>query len=313
MEAFGRHDHEVRMHSATWSWWLARATAVCVALAATAGCSSDSGDDSSPARGPDHGIVEVDPSSIPLGENGGSSASNGGSASSSKGGEAGGSSRAGSVGSVGGTGPIGAPDARIGHQCETSADCPKGLSCHLDLSDYIGHKQCTLSCDADNDCLSVEKNSFCIGARICVHGCDTTTDCPEKSQCGAAGWCERTGPGSGVPYCDGFATPCGLLGDVRCGSSLGCHDDSQCGGVAQSCYSQFDSYSCSSQDGCYWSTLSKSCSGSARSCSSYSSSFSCESQDGCYFTARCAGTARSCQEIPVALCGTQPGCSERTN
>jgi len=311
MEAFGHYDHQSRMQSPSWSSWLGRTTAVCVVLVATA-C-SDSGDDSSPPRGPDHGIVEVDPSSIPLGENGGRSSSSGGSSNGAKGGEAGGTSRAGSTAGVGGSAPIGTTAATIGQPCETSSDCAKGLACHLDPSDYIGHKQCTLSCNADSDCLSVEKNSFCIGAHICVHACATAAACPDKSQCGVAGWCERTGPGSGVPFCDGVATPCSLLGGLQCGSSLGCHDDSRCGGVAESCYSQFDSYSCSSQDGCYWSSLSKNCSGSARSCSGYASSFSCESQDGCYFTARCAGTARSCRDVPVALCGTQPGCSERTN
>ncbi len=48
-----------------------------------------------------------------------------------------------------------------------------------------------------------------------------------------------------------------------------------CGGVASSCYSQFSSYACSSQRGCYWSSLTDSCSGSSWGCSLMSGSSSC--------------------------------------
>lgn len=263
------------------------------------GCSSDSG---TAPHGPEHGILDVDPDTIPIGENHGGS-----------GGRAGSPPQAGSAGTSGGSGPASTVNPTIGKPCEVSSDCAPGLSCRFD-TDYIAHKQCTTSCDVEATCLAVEPNSFCIGANVCVHACQSSADCPAKTLCNDNGWCERTGPGSGVPYCGGFATPCELLvDDLQCIAALGCSDDSSCSGVAQSCYSQFDSFSCSSQDGCNWSSVLESCSGSAHSCSSYSFDFQCDSQAGCYFTPGCAGVARSCSEIPVALCSNQPGCSQQTD
>ena len=265
------------------------------ALVAGVACSSND-DPAQPApHGPDNGLVEVDPSSIPLGENkpaqGGSSAQGGGSATGGA--------------SPGSSNPIGKP-------CETSADCAAGLTCHMD-PDYISHKQCTTYCDSEDPCVAINKDSFCIGANVCVDACETDADCGPKTVCGSSGWCERTGPGSGVPYCGGFPTPCGLLTGFDCTGAFGCSDDSECGGVASSCYSQFSSFACTSQDGCFWSSSSDDCSGSAHSCITYSFDFQCETQDGCYWTPRCTGTPRECEEMPVTLCSNQPGCSMRTD
>jgi hypothetical protein len=246
------------------------------------------------------GIVEVDPDAVQLGENNGGRPSQGGSP---------------TRGGAGGGGTAGSPtkaQSPLGKACEGSSDCATGLSCHLD-ADYISHLQCTTDCDSDDPCEAIDENSFCIGAHVCVHACTTDADCPSKTRCNKSGWCERTGPGSGVPYCGGFATPCGLLTDSTCTSGLGCRDDSECSGSATGCYSQFDSFSCSSQDGCYWSSLSKSCSGSAHSCFSYSIRSSCEFQEGCYWTARCTGTPRDCNDVPVSLCSSQPGCVTQTD
>lgn len=265
------------------------------------GCSSD--DSSSPGpTGPSMGILEVDPNRIPLGE-GGRASSGGG-----KGNQSGAPHSAGSVqgGSVGAGGSTGKPLEKFGKPCETSADCPSGLFCNMD-SDYLAHKQCTMSCDDSPACDAAEKGAFCIGKHVCVHACETDADCGPKTICGSAGWCERTGPGSGVPYCAGIATPCALLDDLTCTSSSGCRDDSRCGGVAESCYSQFDSFSCNDVDGCYWS--SNSCSGSSHACSSISLRYSCTDQPGCRWNQDCTGTARSCDQIFTALCSTQPGCS----
>jgi hypothetical protein len=240
------------------------------------------------------GIVEVDPSDIPLGESTAGTGNVGGSL-----GNAG-------NGSTGGSQPGGA--MRVGKPCETSSDCPSGQTCHID-SDFISHKQCTLSCDSSAPCEAVEKTSFCIGAQVCVHACDSDADCGPKTRCGSAGWCERTGPGSGVPYCGGFATPCSLLAGPSCGLAFGCRDDSDCSGVADSCYSQFSSFACTSQDGCFWSSSSDDCSGSAHSCLGYSFDFQCTSQKGCNWRSSCTGTPYSCDDTPVALCANQPGCT----
>jgi hypothetical protein len=274
----------------------ARAQALLGVWLALSACSSDDSPSSGP-MGPSMGIVEVDPNRIPLGEGGraalGGSSSQGGAPS------AAGQANGGSTGKA---------LEKIGKPCETSADCPTGLSCRMD-SDYIAHKQCTLSCNDDATCKAAETSSFCIGANVCVHACNTQADCGPKTRCGSSGWCERTGPGSGVPYCGGLATPCALLSDFTCTSSSGCHDDSVCNGIAESCYSQFDSFSCNDVDGCYWSSASEQCSGSANSCSGFSLRSSCESQPGCSWSARCSGAPRSCDETLTALCSTQPGCS----
>jgi hypothetical protein len=268
---------------------LARTPWLFGAWLAFAACSSPDPADQTPA-GPAMGIVEVDPTRIPLGE-GGSSA------------HAGSGSGGGSI--------ITQPSGKtmlVGKPCETTTDCPTGQSCHMD-QDYIAHLQCTVSCDSDAPCEAIEKGSFCIGANVCVHACSSDADCGPKTRCGTSGWCERTGPGSGVPYCGGLATPCSLLSDTSCASALGCRDDSQCGGVSESCYSQFSSFSCNSQDGCFWSSSSDDCSGSAHSCSSYSFDFGCQSQAGCYWTPRCSGTPEACEDTPVSLCAQQPGCT----
>jgi hypothetical protein len=262
-------------------------------------CSS--GSDGSPPgpMGPSMGIIEVDPNRIPLGEGG--HAASGGST-----GQGGAPVTAGSPG--GGSDGGGKPLEKIGKPCETSADCPAGLNCRMD-PDYVAHKQCTVSCGDDASCAAVEAGAFCIGAGVCVHGCKAQADCGPKTRCGSNDWCERTGPGSGVPYCGGLATPCFLLTDSTCYSSSGCHDDSRCSGVPDSCYSQFDSYSCGKLDGCFWNSSSKSCSGSANSCSGIHTRFSCEDQTGCTWHSECSGTARSCDETLTALCSTQQGCS----
>jgi hypothetical protein len=262
-------------------------------------CSSDDPQNSGP-MGPSMGIVEVDPNRIQLGE-GGRISSGGGSS----------PSGAPSTGATSGTGGGSGGSTstaleKFGKPCETSADCPSGLSCRMD-PDYVSHKQCTASCSDSPECAAVEAGAFCIGAHVCVHACKTQADCGPQTRCGSAGWCERTGPGSGVPYCGGVATPCVLLTDSTCISSSGCHDDSRCSGSAESCYSQFDSFSCNDVEGCYWS--SNSCSGSPRSCSSFSGRYTCEDQPGCHWSSDCSGSARSCDQILTALCSTQPGCS----
>ncbi|MDF3065142.1 MAG: hypothetical protein K0R38_743 [Polyangiaceae bacterium] len=267
---------------------------------ALAACSSD-GESSSEPAGPSMGIVEVDPNRIPLGE-AGRPAQSGGSS-----GQGGSVNTGGSSGSGSGGSGSNKPLERIGKPCETTADCAQGLTCRED-SDYIAHQQCTVSCADSETCEGVEAGSFCIGANVCVHRCETNADCGPKTRCGTAGWCERTGPGSGVPYCGGVATPCSLATDTSCLLSSGCRDDSECTGFAESCYSQFDSFSCNDLDGCFWSSSSNQCSGSAYSCSTFKLRTSCEFQPGCRWSAQCNGTARSCDDTLAALCSNQPGC-----
>lgn len=303
---------------------VARATrnalASCFAFAALAGC----GDAGAPAgpRGPANGIIDVDVGSIPLGEGGAGAAghaSGGSSANGSQGGRgsANGASGAAPVAgaSSGGAGSSTLPPTRgVSTPCTLDSDCAAPLGCRIDNRDYIAAQQCTKACNSDEECsATLGKNSFCLGAHICVHACKSDADCVAKTHCNDSGWCERGGPGSGLPYCAGIATPCFGLSDLACISSRGCTNDAACTGSVHSCYSQFDSYSCTSIQGCYWSSSSKSCSGSARSCSSQSGSFSCADQPGCYWSGGCKGVPDPCAEQLISLCSNQPGCSLRTD
>lgn len=260
-------------------------------------------------------VVDVDGKVISAGSGGAGGA--GGRGGAGQGGSANGGSNGGRAGgptSVGGSGGGSTNTVNIlGTACESDGDCSGPLSCHHS-TDYIADRQCASSCDSNEQCTAkFGADSMCIGAHICVRTCTASTVCPAKSRCNDNGWCERSGPGSGVPYCSGFPTPCSLLSSLQCIGAYGCKDDSHCAGVASSCYSQFDSYSCSSQDGCYWSTSSKSCSGSARSCSSMLGSGTCALQDGCYWTGGCTGTPEACEEQYQTLCTNQPGCTLRTD
>ncbi len=260
---------------------------------ALAGCSGGGGDDDSSGGSSQGGSSTV---------GSGSSSSTTGSGGSSSGG----TSPTGGSGST----SAGLPGKGVGQPCETSADCEDGLNCHLDTTDYIAHKQCTASCFAEEECTDrFGDDTMCIGANICTLTCETDADCPEKSKCSEFGWCSRSGPGSGVPYCGGTAMPCSLLSGTECLLALGCSDDSDCSGVATSCYSMTTSFACTSQDGCFWSSSSESCSGSASSCILQPSEYFCTSQEGCSWQGGCSGTATACADLPVSLCAEQPGCS----
>lgn len=114
--------------------------------------------------------------------------------------------------------------------------------------------------------------------------------------------------GGGGDTCTGAATPCSLLSTFECDSTPGCSSSGDCGGSATSCYAYFDLVSCSSQDGCFWSSLDQDCSGSPQSCFSQVSQFSCDSQEGCTWTESCSGVATPCSLLTAATCTLQPGC-----
>jgi len=200
----------------------------------------------------------------------------------------------------------------VGKPCDSTADCTAPLTCHQDTSTYIGDQQCSTSCNSDADCTSLfSQYSMCIGAHICVTKCIVDSDCPAKTRCIDAGWCERTGPGSGIPYCTGSPTPCSLLTETQCFGSLGCTSNlGTCGGLADDCYAQFDDVSCYGVSGCFWDSSSSTCSGSADPCSLMAGQGSCTLQPGCYWTpGSCTGVAETCDSVPVSLCTAQTGCT----
>jgi len=108
--------------------------------------------------------------------------------------------------------------------------------------------------------------------------------------------------------CTGVAYSCASMSTVSCSSQRGCSLDGECSGVAHSCYSQYSSYACNDQEGCYWSTYTESCSGSARSCYLMYSAFSCEDQAGCLWDETCGGYATPCHLLPTWECELQLGC-----
>jgi hypothetical protein len=108
--------------------------------------------------------------------------------------------------------------------------------------------------------------------------------------------------------CAGVSTSCSVLSLGTCSTASGCSWKRECTGIADSCYSQYSSYACTSLDGCYWSSSSDSCSGVSRSCSSQLSSLSCSDQ-GCNWNESCSGISTSCFSIfSQASCLSQPGC-----
>lgn len=168
--------------------------------------------------------------------------------------------------------------------------------------------QCTKTCTADTDCESLVPGAFCIGAMVCVRACITDSDCPTLTHCTDNKWCERTGPGSGVPYCGGTATPCALLTSTTCYDSLGCSMDGTCSGVATGCFGIFDELTCLEQQGCIWDSSLSECSGAADSCDGMIGQFTCTGQQGCSWDASCSGTPLPCSTTAVSLCTQTPGC-----
>lgn len=200
---------------------------------------------------------------------------------------------------------------RLGTACEQGSSCGDGLTCHSDTLDYLSHGQCTKECVSSEDCVAaLGASAMCIGAGICVRKCETQNDCPAKTVCGIGGWCARTGPGSGNPYCGGSATPCSLLTEDECWKALGCSLDGSCSGVAPSCYDQATQYMCTTVEGCSWSTYGESCSGSSTACYQMTASYECVGQVGCTWTESCSGVPmRTCGELMVSQCEGTPGCA----
>lgn len=116
--------------------------------------------------------------------------------------------------------------------------------------------------------------------------------------------------GGDTEQCRGSSLSCLGLFEFECDRAGGCSWRDECTGSPRSCYSQFTSYSCNRQDGCYWSYSTENCSGVARSCSSYSSQFSCTDQDGCRWDGDCSGSAFPCSyHLSRFACEDQPGCA----
>jgi len=283
------------------------------ALGAAASCgdSQDQASSSVATHGPPGGILEVDTSSITSAGKAGSAAG-GGSSQVGQGGAGSGAAPglAGAGGADGGAGGSAGGGAwTVGKPCESDLDCPSPLYCREDSLDYIGHRQCTVRCGSSSTCeRAFGGGSFCIGAGVCVDACDRDSDCPDQTRCDPAGWCMRSGPGSGVPRCTGPILLCAELDPTRCALTPGCLDASNCSGVALSCYSLFTSSSCTSQDGCYWSSSDQRCSGIASSCSGMHSSYFCSSQSGCHWYESCAGTATQCSKHSPGTCTAYPDC-----
>lgn len=127
---------------------------------------------------------------------------------------------------------------------------------------------------------------------------------------GSAGTASSAGSDPGpAKSCHGIASSCSAQPASLCSSVRGCSKSGECEGLSYSCYSYFSSFGCSSQQGCFWSSVSKNCQGSSWSCSSMNGSSSCALQEGCSWDETCEGVATSCSLLGEFDCDSQPGCS----
>jgi hypothetical protein len=124
---------------------------------------------------------------------------------------------------------------------------------------------------------------------------------------GSAGYLAIDGGGT-TKRCAGTAWSCSIAPTTNCASVMGCRSGGECTGISTSCYSMYSSYSCGSQEGCYWSSSSSYCSGSSWSCDLFSGDLSCIYQDGCYWHDTCEGVSTPCSLMSAGTCYDQPGC-----
>lgn len=204
----------------------------------------------------------------------------------------------------------GASTHKLGEPCSQTADCGESQTCHKDTVDYLANGQCAKSCESSEECeAQFGKSSMCIGAGICVQECKEAADCPEKTKCNNSGWCERSGKGSGNPYCTGTPLPCSLQSSCL---SSGCYTDGECTGIPSTC-SYKSQYSCSETLGCSWSYSQDKCTGSAYPCSSMFSMSTCM-QQGCIWQDKCAGVVTTrCDDLSYGLCKFTEGCITTTD
>lgn len=140
------------------------------------------------------------------------------------------SSSGGSGGGAGGS-SSGTLNGGLGQVCDADSQCAAELYCNVDTQDWILHRQCSTYCDSSDECKAkFGSHTSCIGANLCVSDCLDDSDCPPNTHCGDFGWCEHTGPGSGVPECTGTPTPCSLLDSTQCIVS-GCDWNTSCSGT----------------------------------------------------------------------------------
>lgn len=123
-----------------------------------------------------------------------------------------------------------------------------------------------------------------------------------------SGWMPPPPRDSGQRRCTGVARSCILFSSSACVLQTGCRRDDRCEGVATSCYSLFDSYSCTRQRGCYWNSSRRDCSGSAWGCLLMDDRYECTDQRGCRWEEECDGVATSCVLLTEAECLRQEGC-----
>ena len=204
----------------------------------------------------------------------------------------------------------GLPDTGgVGEPCTSSAECVGPLGCYSDNFRYVGHRQCTLPCAANSECeTSFGASTLCTREGFCARRCVSDDDCPALTLCNDTRWCQRGGPGSGIPHCSGSGTPCAALTQTSCQFAEGCYDTGDCLGAVRSCALQHNSFDCNEQQGCYWNSVSGTCAGTAFSCSTYYDSVGCGQQAGCYWSHSCSGVATQCSSLPLSLCDAQPGC-----
>jgi hypothetical protein len=212
----------------------------------------------------------------------------------------------------------------LGRLCTTSSDCASDSICQSDKVDYIADGLCTSSCTSDSDCSArYGAPSVCLDTHVCAVACSndsskcprgtvctTRTKCLSSTVCTTYVWCQRGGPGSGVPICTGTVASCSTItredqcGAASCGWSGNCFDAQ----VPCQTYSNVDD--CNNH-GCKWYSSDNTCS-VYDACSKKTTQSSCTNPFmNCQWSAQCIGDNSyidGCGAYTVSRCTSVLGC-----
>jgi hypothetical protein len=182
----------------------------------------------------------------------------------------------------------------------------------MDNTQYSAYQLCSAWCKDDADCMArFGANTLCAPGSVCLKTCHTNNDCISGTICNSKGYCERGGPGSGVPLCTGTLGSCAEQVTSPPCRDLGCQWSGGCVGTADQCSANYTMAKCLALRGCSWNTNIPACIGASYLCGNLGSESDCQEQAGCSWTGTCSGTSqpKQCSDINQFYCPEYAGCS----